>query len=504
MNHHETSSSSHRSFRAVQAGIELLAVLSLTIGMLTVARAESPEPKKAVAKLGLPQASPPESGQKIIRASGEQPSEEPMIESIPILEEVKPTVEETKPVPKVPRTSYPTPYSKLRREPVAEGVGNLWKKMIGDGSSTSASTTNDPKATYQYPGRATPPVPSTTAPKSTPEPPTAPAPLISQGKTLEAVPSEPLKKEPERKIISAIRKVSEPIVPATKVVPAPQPTTTVNVVAPAWKWYGYGTITPGNKPATSDGTYPLASAGWLQQSRATPGAIPQGFLAQPTSTTLLDAPPIHDQEERIERMPLGNAEPISVLLPPEEPVVAEIPPLRTPVKIESVPTIQAPQPKEDPEPEPEFILPPPLPPTGTPVTQRDPRGGTMIYFPVPTANPITPATPKASMKGIILPPTGMPISQRPGANPSMASRPQADSRTLARGQAPSPEKSELMEKIQGVATAAKNLAVKQVAPNRLTLSFSVSKQTEVEEVANRISALPELAKFYLDFEIKVH
>lgn len=43
---------------------------------------------------------------------------------------------------------------------------------------------------------------------------------------------------------------------------------------PAWRWYGYGTVTPGMNPLAPDGQYPRASANWYAVTAATPGAVP--------------------------------------------------------------------------------------------------------------------------------------------------------------------------------------------------------------------------------------
>lgn len=43
---------------------------------------------------------------------------------------------------------------------------------------------------------------------------------------------------------------------------------------PAYRWYGWGTTTPGANPYAPSGEYPAASANWFSLSRATPGAFP--------------------------------------------------------------------------------------------------------------------------------------------------------------------------------------------------------------------------------------
>jgi hypothetical protein len=43
---------------------------------------------------------------------------------------------------------------------------------------------------------------------------------------------------------------------------------------PAYRWYGWGTVTPGANPLAPSGQYPKASANWYSITGATPGAFP--------------------------------------------------------------------------------------------------------------------------------------------------------------------------------------------------------------------------------------
>ena len=43
---------------------------------------------------------------------------------------------------------------------------------------------------------------------------------------------------------------------------------------PAYRWYGWGTVTPGANPLAPAGQYPKASANWYNITGATPGAFP--------------------------------------------------------------------------------------------------------------------------------------------------------------------------------------------------------------------------------------
>ena len=55
---------------------------------------------------------------------------------------------------------------------------------------------------------------------------------------------------------------------------APQTTPGVYAGPPAYRWYGYGAVTPGRNPHAPDGNSPRGSSNWYVQSGATPGAFP--------------------------------------------------------------------------------------------------------------------------------------------------------------------------------------------------------------------------------------
>jgi len=48
------------------------------------------------------------------------------------------------------------------------------------------------------------------------------------------------------------------------------------ISTPAWKWYGYGTPTPGQNPLAPNGNYPGVPGNWYGSSGTTPGAVPHG------------------------------------------------------------------------------------------------------------------------------------------------------------------------------------------------------------------------------------
>ena len=65
------------------------------------------------------------------------------------------------------------------------------------------------------------------------------------------------------------------------------------IATPAWKWYGYGTPTPGQNPLAPNGTYLGVPGNWYTSSGTTPGAMPHARIAAglPTPNVIPDPIP---------------------------------------------------------------------------------------------------------------------------------------------------------------------------------------------------------------------
>lgn len=57
--------------------------------------------------------------------------------------------------------------------------------------------------------------------------------------------------------------------------------------APAWSWYGYGTVTPYQNPLAPQGEYRPVPPEWHARTGTTPGAVPQAGMGFPTQPTTL-------------------------------------------------------------------------------------------------------------------------------------------------------------------------------------------------------------------------
>lgn len=85
---------------------------------------------------------------------------------------------------------------------------------------------------------------------------------------------------------------STPITVEHKLLPKSSgPLPTSSSETPAWKWYGYGTPTPGTNPLAPNGSYLSVPGNWYPSVGATPGAVPAvglssipGVINDPTPT----------------------------------------------------------------------------------------------------------------------------------------------------------------------------------------------------------------------------
>ena len=85
---------------------------------------------------------------------------------------------------------------------------------------------------------------------------------------------------------------------------------------PAWRWYGYGTVTPGANPLAPTGQYPKASANWYAVTAATPGAVPVPVM-NPLRPTPGSEPPVYMPEPAAR----SHTTPAPVTQPTTHPVV---------------------------------------------------------------------------------------------------------------------------------------------------------------------------------------
>jgi hypothetical protein len=208
---------------------------------------------------------------------------------------------------------------------------------------------------------------------------------------------------------------------------------------PAYRWYGWGTVTPGANPLAPTGHYPKASANWYAITGATPGAFPVPVMnpARPAPGTeppvyvstpgQRPAPPTqpisHHAPPPVRRPPAAAATPEpSRFAPPPVPVDKFAPgpaPVLTPAPVGSAAPV-APPTDEPPKatspvaiptltPPPSGLVPlaPPAPPVPEPVGLTDPAPSTAAgprVGPAPAPATLVPPAPRADA----VPPPALP------------------------------------------------------------------------------------------------
>jgi hypothetical protein len=285
---------------------------------------------------------------------------------------------------------------------------------------------------------------------------------------------------------------------------------------PAYRWYGYGSVTPGSNQYAPNGQYPKGSSNWYGVTGATPGAFPvpvvnpyrtepgnepPSYVANPPvrtpmmeqpRSTVVPVPPAVGVRPNPGISPKPASSPVGI---PAMPLIQSIgtdsptpglPPLPQPVGIPSMPSLPV-APKVEP-----VSTAPAKPIMGTPV---------LVTKPVPAAapEPLPPAlTNDPNWKPI---PAGIPIPVLPP--PDLFLEPGAKvvkNEITARGQMPDSNRDPAIMLIQGVCKGrADGVDVRWTASHKLTVCFEVRSQADAGKLVKDISARPELAPFAIDF-----
>ncbi len=235
---------------------------------------------------------------------------------------------------------------------------------------------------------------------------------------------------------------------------------------PAWRWYGYGSVTPGANAYAPTGQYPRASSNWYSVTRATPGAFPvpvvapfrsapgseppsyaggspaptrpapAAFQPTPAESAIAPTPRFNPTPFPAPATPAGTrtgpapvTQPAAAMPPPVVPIptmtpVAAAPPALAPIPLPPPPSL-LPLPSTR-APEPVAVAPPPPLPTAEPPAAPRPMTAPPILpplsvMPVATAIVPTPATAPPTQPAPV-PTTQLPTipSVAPSAAPSAA------------------------------------------------------------------------------------
>jgi hypothetical protein len=191
---------------------------------------------------------------------------------------------------------------------------------------------------------------------------------------------------------------------------------------PAYRWYGWGSVTPGANPLAPAGQYPKASANWYAITGATPGAFPVPVSNTPRTNPGTEPPSY------------GMARTVPVAQPGQ--IVTQPHPQNTPLFPDAVRT-DAPKPPAAPESKfgPGSSIAPPMPgpaitpppvggPVSVPTITVPPLPGGVAVPPAPKPDPVaakdTPALP------VIPRPEPISVLPVPSAEPAIAPLPTTD------------------------------------------------------------------------------
>ena len=170
---------------------------------------------------------------------------------------------------------------------------------------------------------------------------------------------------------------------------------------PAYRWFGYGSVTPGTNALAPTGQYPKASAEWHRLTGATPGAVPVPVTNPARSPAGID-PPAYQQPPPVVRTQAPT--PAETARVASSPISADVPRfVPQPAYVEPQKFIPPPAAVEPPVFLPERLPPPPTP---TPAPEVAPPG-------VPTMTP-----PPLSRPAISVPPITPLVSLPPEPEPA--------------------------------------------------------------------------------------
>lgn len=259
--------------------------------------------------------------------------------------------------------------------------------------------------------------------------------------------------------------------------PQPQAQRRVNAAEPAYRWYGWGTATPGMNQYAPTGDYPQASAQWYLETGATPGAFPV-----PTMNPYRPAP---------------GATPPAYVPPPAQP--------------------QPQMPIQQPQMPPRIIPPPQMPmqPPTAPVQQQPPPRRVTIAEtppPAPAVPAPAPAYPKpAAGTSIPVPPPQIPANV-PNRQPRVIIEESAPAKPpredliipVIRGQEPTIDDSPLGQRVREAGRGlVENVSIRESGPRQLIVSFDASTKTMAELAAKAVAAIPELQPYQVEFEARL-
>jgi hypothetical protein len=335
---------------------------------------------------------------------------------------------------------------------------------------------------------------------------------------------------------------------------------TVYAGPPAYRWYGWGSVTPGANPYAPSGQYPQASANWYAITGATPGAFPIPvmnplrttpgteppiYATTPSSRTPLPALPVQSSETKrtsSDAVPSSEAPfasfaqpsivqndvvlppplPPGRLIPPHqpEPPMVTIPqPMDRPLTVPTLTPINSTQGLNSAEANP-VIAPRSGSALNSPVTEPD-TATTPMLTPTVQPAPIAPIIgPEASVPsilpggGIDEQPTWQPSRDQPATNQwspvGTGTNPRPDRNLsvpivgVARGQVDDNRTDAISHLIRKVCEGrAGGVDIRWTGNKKLTVCFECPSAAAAQQLVKDISARPELGPYQIDFCVLV-
>lgn len=333
----------------------------------------------------------------------------------------------------------------------------------------------------------------------------------------------------------------------------PAQNTGVYAGPPAYRWYGWGTTTPGSNAHAPNGQYPRGSTNWYTQTGATPGAFPvtvpsngaRAMTSEPPAYVGGYSPPLNEPYYQS-----TNAAPTYYSEPP---IVTGSPtPVMTfPVAAQPIPvTTFVPMPV----PNPQFSAPLPMPAPWTP-SQTMPVNTVPVntvtvpsFTPIMNTMPVPPAfeafpAPTIVPSGAIseMPPSGgvtwqsAPVTDTVAFTPSqpttarkfsppvpaVSRQPQPTAPTssewspakpnpevkLPIGRSQEPSEPTVVTLPAAVRNASYGWAtvteVNHVSPSKILIRLMAASDADARAASECISRLPQLKEFTVDFEVKI-
>ncbi len=278
---------------------------------------------------------------------------------------------------------------------------------------------------------------------------------------------------------------AQPMPPFRGVTPNGRPAYAGN---PAFRWYGWGTTTPGTNPYAPTGEYPDTSAQWYAISGATPGAFPV-----PVTNPFRPAP--------------GSGAPNYVASGPSPSAVPSVPSpsfAGNPMPA----ALAGPQPIVETRPF-RYVPPDELPISSSgsvpsvPPANMNWRGGSAPIPPKAEEFPVRPATAETNWQPISY--TKSPAVPTNFIGQTLPKPPEARSEILQAVAQEPVEQPSLLESVRAAAagTEVRNLEAKRLGRDNVIVRFDAPTDAVAEAAAKAISQLAELKPYTVTFDVAV-